>query len=161
MDTIKAGSMSAFLKGTDGAAALFGGLFKDCAGVSVEISWGDIPAGARDVHLSVKLHKEDGACCPCADIGAEVDTGFCDDSVLNNMPVTDYDGDGLDDGFSDGKMRAWAEYLGENDSDETVPVGEEIEVDLEDDPNAYMPEQMLEDDDLVDDDDFCGDEDEV
>lgn len=153
MGTIKAGRVCVFLCGGCGAKALFGGLFaKDGASVQAEVSWGDIPDDATDVQLSVRLHKAspDERLGECPDEDSD-DSGFVDDGVLNQMPVTDYDGDGLDDGFSDGKMRAWAEYLGSDASvDDSVA---DIEVGLCEDPEAFMPESMIEDG-TPDDDEF-------
>lgn len=107
--------------------------------LSLDVRFGGFPAGSDTIQLKVFL--PDGS------------QGFPDGPV-SRIPITDTNGDGLDDGFSDEKTQAWQAYFKDADAEEEYDIDGLPEVGAYEDPNSFMPDDMIEDVIYDDDDDF-------
>lgn len=139
MRSIKSGQASLFLENGGGAELLFGGLFSaGCKGVNLEFSWGDIPSGATDVMVSVRMRRVE-APAAAASVG-----DFALGSYGSNVDM------------SDKNIRAWADYFsdmndGTSADDRCIDANRGLQS-----PSVAMSLPFSEScDSLYSDDDFC------
>lgn len=98
MGKVNAGHCSISVDGTPELQALLRNLFReDYSRITMDLSWGDIPEGADDIQLMIRLRRETVAYKPVIPGGSDESDVF------------------------DGKAAAWNEYFS-REEDATAPV---------------------------------------